>query len=178
MKPILLPIIAVIAALPASHVGAQSTVRQSIDFVNLESPQVHPMDLNGAGTRLALCNTAAGRVEIFTLGRTSLPEHQSSIFTGLEPVSVRFRTNAELWVVSHVSDSIAVADVATGVIKRMIKTLDEPCDVVFAGDPVKAYITCSQVNKVMVVDADDPHAGAEEIEVEGEDPRALAVSRW
>ncbi len=152
-------------------------VRQNPDFVNFESPHVHPMDLNAERTKLAVCNTAAGRVEIFNVSASDgALAHESSIFTGMEPVSVRFRTNKELWVTNHLSDSITVVDVTKQRTLNLIKTADEPCDVVFAGDPAKAYVTCSQVNKVLVIDVANPQAKPEEMIIEGEDPRALSVS--
>src|SRR5438876_4035037 len=36
-------------------------------FVNFETPQVHPIDLSPDGTKLAVCNTADGRVELFDI---------------------------------------------------------------------------------------------------------------
>ena len=36
-----------------------------------------------------------------------------------------------------------------------LKTADEPCDVVFAGTPERAFVSCSQVNKIQVFDPAD-----------------------
>lgn len=145
------------------------------DFVNFETPQVHPVDLNPSRSHLALCNTADYRLEIFTL-ESGTPVPSGSIPVGVDPVSVRFRTDSEAWVVNQLSDSISVVDLNKLQIVRTIQTNDEPADVVFAGDPLRAYVTCSQADLVQVFDAINPTEALLEIPIEGEDPRALCAS--
>ena len=99
------------------------------DFVNFESPQVHPIDLTPDGSLLLVANTADNRLEVFEV----LPKgllHLKSIQVGLEPVSVRARTDNEAWVVNHLSDSITVVDLNVGTVITTLKTGDEPADVV------------------------------------------------
>ena len=64
--------------------------------------------------------------------------------TGLEPVAVAARSNAEVWVVNHLSDSVSVVDVGATP-PHVVRTLlvgDEPRDVVFAGSGgTRAFIT-------------------------------------
>ena len=105
------------------------------DFVNFETPHVHPLDLSPDATTLAACNTADNRVELFTLSNTSPPAPAASIPVGLDPVSARFRTATELWVVNQLSDSVSVIDLHSRTVLRTLHTDDEPADVVFAGDP-------------------------------------------
>ena len=76
------------------------------DFVNFETPQVAPVALSPDGERLAVCNTADNRVEFFDLTAGDTPVSSGSVLVGLDPVSVRFRTNVEAWVVNQISDSI------------------------------------------------------------------------
>lgn len=67
----------------------------------------------------------------------------ASVPVGLEPVAVAARTNDEVWVVNHMSDSISVVDVSASP-PRVVRTLlvgDEPRDIVFAGSPQRAFIT-------------------------------------
>ena len=144
-------------------------------FVNFETPHVHPLDMTPDGSRLLAVNTPDNRLEVLTLAG-ALPEVEASIPVGLDPVAVRARSNTEAWVVNHISDSVSVVDLNTMHVVRTIKTADEPADVCFAGVPERAFVTCSQANLVQVFDPDNPATPIAEIAIEGEDPRALAVS--
>ncbi|MEM7384017.1 MAG: hypothetical protein AAF514_03650, partial [Verrucomicrobiota bacterium] len=150
-------------------------IREDRSFVNFESPHVHPIDLSSQGKWLAACNTANATVELFDVSGGGMTP-VGSIPVGLDPVSVRFRTDRELWVVNHVSDSISIIDAETRAVIRVVKTLDEPADVVFAGKPTRAFVTCSQVNTIQVFDPVNWESEPVSIPIEGEDPRALAVS--
>jgi YVTN family beta-propeller protein len=99
-----------------------------------------------------------------------------SIPVGLDPVSVRARSSGQAWVVNHVSDSVSVVDLALGQVVATLATDDEPCDVVFAGSPARAFVSCSQANTVLVFDPSDLSAPPVRVAIKGEDPRALAVS--
>ncbi|MGH7163449.1 MAG: YncE family protein, partial [Planctomycetota bacterium] len=143
-------------------------------FVNWENAPVHPVALTPDGSTLLVCNTADGRLEIFDASGAA-PVIAGSVFVGLEPVSVRPR-GADAWVVNHVSDSVSVVDVAGRRVRATLATRDEPCDVVFAGAPERAYVSCSQADVVLVFDPEDLAAPPLEIPVDAEDPRALAAS--
>ncbi|HUF64241.1 MAG TPA: beta-propeller fold lactonase family protein [Verrucomicrobiales bacterium] len=145
------------------------------DLVNFESPHVHPLDLDPSGTLLAACNTADGRVELFDVS-TGLPEPAGSIPVGSDPVSARFRTPDELWVVNQISDSVSIVDVPSRRVRHTLSTLDEPADVVFAGSPLRAFVSCSQANALLVFDPENPDSAPLNVPLEGEDPRSLAVS--
>ncbi len=165
-----------VAALAAfSGFGVANCFGQ-LGFVNWETPHVHPLALSPSGATLAAVNTADNRLEVFTIGADGLPVFNRSIKVGLDPVSVRFRSDTEAWVVNHISDSISVVDIATGRVVRTIATGDEPCDVVFAGNPLRAYVSISQLNQVRVYDPANPAAAPLVLPIEGEEPRALAVS--
>lgn len=146
------------------------------DFVNLEVPPVHPLDLSPDGKLLAVCHTADNRVLLYSLV-TGTPVPAAAISVGLDPVSVRWRTATELWVANHTSDTVSVVDAVACTVKHTLQTADEPVDVVFAGAPQSAWVACSQVNRVQLFDPADPAAGvADTVVIEGEDPRSLAVS--
>ncbi len=148
-------------------------------FVNFETPHVHPLDLSPDGSTLAACNTPDGRLEIFSVnsatGNLTLAD---AIQVGYDPVSVRFRSNTEAWVVNHISDSISIVDVAAGNVIATIQTDDEPADVVFytdAGDnTLLAAVSCSRVDKIQVFDQ-STLALIGELPITGQDPRALAT---
>lgn len=144
-------------------------------FVNFESSQVHPVDLSPDGSTLAVCNTADDTLELFDVtGGVPLPI--GSVPVGIDPVSVRFRTNGEVWVVNHISDSVSLVDVAARYVFATLATLDEPADVVFAGAPEMAFVSCSQANTIQRFDPANLTAVPTDIPIEAEDPRALAVS--
>ncbi len=143
-------------------------------FLNWETPQVHPLDITPDGYKLLACNTADNRLEVFTL-TASGPVKAGSVPVGLDPVSVRARTSTEVWVVNHISDSISVVDLTTMNVRATIATGDEPCDVVFAGKPSRAFVSVSQLNQVRVFDSATLAQIGQPIVIEGEDPRAMAT---
>jgi YVTN family beta-propeller protein len=149
---------------------------QSWNFVHFESPHVHPLDRTPDGARLLAVNTADQRLEIFDiLADAPYLAHAGSVSVGMEPVSVRARGTGEAWVVNHVSDSITVVDLATLSVKATILTGDEPCDVVFAGKPERAFVSISQKNRVEVYNPANLGAAPVQVAIAGEDPRALAT---
>jgi YVTN family beta-propeller protein len=103
-------------------------------FPVFESGPVRPVALSPDGTRLFVANLPDHRLEIFAVDDGSLA-HVASVAVGLEPVAVAARSDTEVWVVNHLSDSVSVVDVAADP-PRVVRTLlvgDEPRDVVFAG---------------------------------------------
>jgi YVTN family beta-propeller protein len=161
-----------LVAAAASTMLASAAAAQS--FVNWETPPVSPLALSPDGSVLAVANLADARVDFFVPGGAT-PTRAGSVAVGLDPVTVRFRSATELWAVNHVSDTITVIDVPSRRAIATIATLDEPCDVVFAGTPSRAYVSCSQANVVQVFDAGTRTETAR-IAVNGEEPRSLAVS--
>ena len=143
-------------------------------FVNFESPQVHPLELTPGGGRLLAVNTADDRLEVFDPALAP-PAVLVSIPVGLDPVSVRARTATEVWVVNHLSDSVSVIDLPTARVVATLQTADEPADVIFAGSPTRAFVSCARPNLVQVFDPGDLGAAPIDIPLLAEDPRALAT---
>ncbi len=141
-------------------------------FVNWETPHVHPIDLTPDGTRLLVVNTADNRLEVFDV-TTGVPVRTASIPVGLDPCSVRARTNTEAWVVNHISDSISIVDLAALNVKQTLTPGDEPADVVFAQG--RAFVSVSQENLIRVYDAASPSLPTLTVAIGAEDPRALAT---
>jgi YVTN family beta-propeller protein len=133
------------------------------------------MDLTPDGTRLLVVNLPDNRLEILNLGPGG-PTRGVSIPVGLDPVSVRARTNHEAWVVNHVSDTVSVVNLTTRNVVATLPTDDEPADVVFAGSPQRAFVSCSQANTLLVFDPADLTLAPTRVPIAGEDPRALEVS--
>jgi YVTN family beta-propeller protein len=144
-----------------------------LPYVNWENHPVHALDISPDRSTLAVAHTADQRVQLFDI-TTGNPVAIGHVVVGVDPVSVRFRTANELWVVNHISDSVSVIDVAQRRVIDTLATADEPFDVVFAG--TRAFVSCSQANEVRVFSVIDRAAPAQTVAILGEDPRALAVS--
>jgi DNA-binding beta-propeller fold protein YncE len=110
-------------------------------FIEFESGHVRPIAMSPNGQTLFAVNTPNGTLEVFDLV-PGVPVFKYRVAVGLEPVAVAARTDTEVWVVNHLSDSVSIVSL-TG-IPHVIRTLlvgDEPRDIVFAGTPVRAFIT-------------------------------------
>ncbi|MEO5725928.1 MAG: beta-propeller fold lactonase family protein, partial [Byssovorax sp.] len=111
-----------------------------------ESGQVRPLALSPDGKHLFAVNTPDNRLEIFRVTPSGL-SHVSSVTTGLEPVAIAARSNGEVWVVNHLSDSVSIVDVTNPKSARVTRTLlvgDEPRDIVFGGPGRdRAFITAA-----------------------------------
>jgi len=149
--------------------------RADAPWVGFESPHVHPIDLVPGSGDVVVVNTADGRLERFEqLAGPPWLRLAGSVPVGLEPVSVRVRHAAEAWVVNRVSDSISIVDLMS---MRVVATIDvgnEPGDVVFAGSPMRAFVSVSGEDRVRVIDPADLSAPSLSIPMPGVHPRAMA----
>ncbi len=113
-------------------------------YTLFESGQVRPLALSPDKSHLYAVNTPDNRLEIFRVTEKGL-QHRGSVTVGLDPVAVMARSNSEVWVVNHVSDSVSIVDVRQPSRPKVVKTLlvgDEPRDIVFAGpNSTRAFIT-------------------------------------
>ncbi|MGE0481794.1 MAG: YncE family protein [Phycisphaerae bacterium] len=144
-------------------------------FFHWETPHVSPLALTPSGDVLLAVNTADNRLEVFDVSGGT-PVYVRSVAVGLDPVSVRARSESEIWVVNHVSDTISIVDLPSGRVVRALPTGDEPTDVVFAGSPPRAFVSVSQLNQVRVFDLANLGAPPAILSIQGEDPRMLAAS--
>src|SRR5213083_2477374 len=94
-------------------------------FVNWETPHVSPLALSSDATTLLALNTPDARVEMFDLSGDT-PRLIDSIPVGIDPVSVRFRTETEAWVANRISDSVSILDLNTRNVVRTLPSADEP----------------------------------------------------
>jgi DNA-binding beta-propeller fold protein YncE len=110
------------------------SARAQTDFLTFESGHVRPLALSPNGSRLLAVNTPDNRLEVFDVVGGSLI-HALTVPVGMEPVAVAARTDTEVWVVNHLSDSVSIVDLAATP-PRVVRTLlvgDEPRDIVIAG---------------------------------------------
>ena len=120
---------------------AAAPVLTAASFVEFESGPVRPIAMSPDGTKLFAANIPNGTLEIFNL-TSGGPVFQARVSVGLEPVAVTARSNSEVWVVNHLSDSVSVVTLtATPHVIRTLLVGDEPRDIVFAGSPPRAFIS-------------------------------------
>jgi YVTN family beta-propeller protein len=119
---------------------------QGGSYVNFETIPTRALDLSPNGQRLFATNTPDGRLEIFNVMADGSLRASGSVSVGLDPIAVAARTDTEVWVVNHLSDSVSIVDVSGT--PRVVRTLlvgDEPRDVVFAGPGGnRAFITAAR----------------------------------
>ena len=141
--------------------------------VNWENHPVNALSVSPDGRTLAVAHTADHRVQLFDVSEGhAVP--LGHVAVGLDPVSVRFRTDHELWVANHISDTVSVVDIEGRSVIATLNTADEPADIVFANG--MAFVTCSQENLVRVYAVDGAREQIADIPIGGEDPRAMAVN--
>lgn len=150
----------------AASLGAQN-------FVNYESPQTHGIALSADGKRLFVVNTPDNRLGVYSTEATGQPVLLHEVFVGLEPVSVRPRTAAEVWVTCHLSDCVSVVDVVKGVVTATIRVGDEPADVAFAEG--MAFVSVAGADELRVFDP-LTHQPLGVIPIFGDEPRTLLAS--
>lgn len=143
-------------------------------LINFETPHVHPIDLTPDGNTLVSVNTAAHTLDVWRVNGTAISIVRS-IPVGLDPVSVRVRNNTEAWVVNHISDSVSIVNLDQMTVIRTLETDNEPADIVFSSTG-RAFVTASEANAINVFDLANLEAPPTKVQIDGEDPRSLAVS--
>lgn len=126
-------------------------------YTLFETLQVRPLALSPNGHLLFAANTPDNRLEIFKVTHKGL-HSIGSVEVGLEPVAVAARSDDEVWVVNHLSDSISIVDVSDADRARVTRTLlvgDEPRDIAFAGPTHdRAFITTAHRGQTSPDDPD------------------------
>jgi len=115
--------------------GGAPSQAQSPAYVLFEAGPVRPLALSPSGDRLFATNIPDNRLEVFRVRGNGDLVPRSPVRVGMRPVAVAARSDTEVWVVNHLSDSVSIVDLS-GDEPRVARTLlvgDEPRDVVFAG---------------------------------------------
>jgi DNA-binding beta-propeller fold protein YncE len=110
-----------------------------------EAGQVRPLAISPDGSTLVATNTPDDQLELFSIQTDGSLLHTGAVQVGMRPVAVAFRSNGEVWVVNHLSDSVSIVDLS-GVphVARTLLVGDEPRDIVFAGtDGNRAFVTAA-----------------------------------
>ena len=146
-------------------------------YAGFEARQCHPLSLTPNQNWLLAVHSEAASLSVFDVtGVDPEPVRVAEIPVGLEPVSVRTRSDSEIWVVNEVSDSLSVITLnpdGTGVVVATFSTGDEPSDVVFAAG--KAYVSCARFNEIWIHDVSSG-AVLGTIPLDGLYPTALAAT--
>ncbi|MFT3858525.1 MAG: hypothetical protein QM742_13835 [Aquabacterium sp.] len=127
--------------LSVSTLSVPTSAQAAPSFIAFDSGHVRPIAMSPDGTKLFAVNTPNNTLEVFRITAGGL-EPMARVPVGMEPVAVAARTDNEVWVVNHLSDSVSV--VSLDGVPRVVRTLlvgDEPRDIVFAGMPLKAFVT-------------------------------------
>ena len=161
-------------AITAATASAQ-LLQAPPDFVNWESPHVHPLEWSPAASRCWRSTRPDTRLEIFDASG-ALPVSSAAVPVGLDPVSVRARTADEAWVVNHVSDSDERSSSSRPAAswRDAEATEDEPRDVVFAARPPAWAPARGQHRPLFELSQLSPASPARVGDLRRESPRALA----
>ncbi|MBK7997724.1 MAG: hypothetical protein IPK15_03040 [Verrucomicrobia bacterium] len=166
-------IVVLLLALAALASGRAAEATNS-SFINFETAPVHPIALSPDRSTLAVCNLADGKLELLDVTGDT-PRSMGFVPVGIDPVTVRFRNDTEAWVVNHISDSISIIDVPGQRVIATLDTLDTPSDVVFAGTPARAFVSCALPNVIQVFDPTSRQL-ITNLTIHAERPKALSVS--
>ncbi len=113
-------------------------------YTLFETLQVRPLALSSDGSTLFALNTPDNRLEIYNVNGHKL-RSVGSVEVGLEPIALAIRSDNEVWVVNHLSDSVSIVSVdcdGNAQVTRTLQVGDEPRDIVFAGRAhERAFIT-------------------------------------
>ena len=117
----------------SDELQAQPAAVTSPSFLEFESGPVRPIATSPDRTKLFAVNTPNATLDIFNVTASGLTA-AGRVPVGLEPVAVAARSNTEVWVVNHLSDSVSIVTLTgTPHVTRTLLVGDEPRDIVFAG---------------------------------------------
>jgi YVTN family beta-propeller protein len=186
-----------IAALVALLALAIRGAARAESFVNFESGPVRPLGTSPSGNLLFAANTPDNRLEVFSIGPEGGLSRLGETIVGLEPVAIAVRSETEVWVVNHLSDSVSVVDTSDPTrpfVRATVLVGDEPRDIVLAGEnrdrifvttahrgqnlPHDPQLTTPGIGRadVWVIDAGQPNSAPTILTLFCDTPRALAVS--
>jgi YVTN family beta-propeller protein len=168
-----------VSAIGVTTIAGSDALAAPPSYTLFESGQVRPLALSPDKKTLFVVNTPDGRLEVYDVKSWGL-KHRASVPVGIEPVAVAARSNTEVWVVNHVSDSVSVVHVGSNGHGRVTRTLlvgDEPRDIVFAGPGNdRAFITAAHRGQNRPADAESSTPGVGRADVWVFEAGALGAS--
>jgi DNA-binding beta-propeller fold protein YncE len=153
----------------------QTSLTGAMAFTHMEPRQQHPVSLTPDGKKLLALHSTAHTLSVFDVGTParSVPLLIAEIPTSSGPVSVKARTNDEVWVVNEASDSVSVISLSQGIILDTLRTGDEPADLCFAAG--KAFVSCAQGRVISVFDP-ATRTSMGQVTIDGISPRAMVAN--
>jgi len=100
------PAVAAVSTAPGGARAVPGAAR-----LTFESGPVRSLALSPDGSRVFVANTPNGSLDVLRVGPAGLVV-EDSVKVGLDPVAVAVRSDREVWVVNHVSDSVSIVDVS------------------------------------------------------------------
>jgi YVTN family beta-propeller protein len=183
----MIAIVAVVTALtvcPASsQVRSKGAILTSDDIpfdnvagrlVDFSTAAIHPIEFSRDGSTMYALNQPGAHLAI--LDRATLTRI-GDVPIGIGAVSVVLRPGTdELWVVDSVDSCVSVVDPALRAIVRTVRVGGEPYGIAFPPTGDRAYVTCSGVDRVDVIDA-ATFSVAKSISIPARCPRGIAWLR-
>lgn len=142
---------------------------------HFEPRQQNPIGLTPDGKTLLALHSTAHSLSVFDVGDPArqTPMLVAEIPLSSAPVTVKARTDDEVWIANEAADSVSIVSLARRAIVTTLRVGDEPADICFANG--KAFVSCSQQRALFVFDA-TTRAPLGQIAIDGVAPRALAAS--
>ena len=140
-----------------------------------QTRHTHPIALTPDGKRLLALNSPGASLSIFDISDPTrvAPLLIGEILVGVSPVSVRARTNDEIWVTNEVSESVSIISLSGMTVTATLAVPDEPADVIFTGG--KAFVSCAGNRQLVIYDTTS-HERLGTVPLAGVSPRAMALS--
>ncbi len=167
---------ALLAALAAPNAGqgpALDIPRDDLSgrWVLHETAPITPMVLDASGGHLFTINQPGSRL-VRLDAQTLVRNLESPAGAGLVSLARRPGTD-ELWAVDSVTSSVGVYGAQDGRLLRSIRVGAQPHGIVFSAGGERAYVTCSAVDRVDVIDSEQ-YAVVNGISIPARNPRAIA----
>lgn len=167
---------ALLAALAAPSNGPGTTLDVPRDdlsgrWVLHETAPITPIVFDADGEQLFTFNQPGARL-LRLHGQTLERNLESPAGAGLVSLARRPGTG-ELWAVDSVTSSVGVYTAQDGRLLRSIRVGAQPHGIVFSASGDRAFVTCSAVDRVDVIDA-AAYAVVNQIPIPARNPRAIA----
>jgi DNA-binding beta-propeller fold protein YncE len=168
-----------LSTLAALCLGGAVSAAPQLPVDNIKDRSVHwnthlvsPLLLSEDGGELYAINQGGQRLAIFDpLDMSKLAEVPFG--PGLVAMAQRPGTG-ELWLVDKVASSVSVLELGSRTIVRSLRVGGEPHGIAFTPSGDRAYVTCSGVDQVDVIDAAS-FSIAKSISIPAKNPRGIVV---
>ena len=118
--------------------------------LNFERTQLQPLEFSADGTRIYALNSPGARLAAFDV---ATGKRVLDIPVGIGGVSVARRPGTDqLWVVDEIASTVFLVDPAIAAVVHSVRVGAQPHGIAFTPSGDRAYVTCSGVDRVDVLD--------------------------